>query len=295
MEEPEAQFQIGRVNRLEVCTKAPQGVYLIGPDSEILLPNRQVPEGTEVGDELDVFIYTDSEDRLIATQIEPKVQWDEVACLRVKEVTGFGAFLDWGLDKDLLIPMNEQLNRLEENDLVVVLVCLDEDSDRLYATTRMRDYFYSECLDYERGQEVDYIVHELNEHGAQVIIDQAFRGMFYKDDLTRDLDVGDTGKGYIKTKRPDGKLKLCFQKPGYGGIIEVKPKILLELKENGGFLPLNDSSDPNDIRDQLAMSKKAFKKAIGSLYKDGRIMIEDEGIRLKVANKKPRPPKGNES
>ena len=281
MEDVSSKFQIGRVNRLSVCSKAPQGVYLKALDHEILLPQKQVPADVEVGDELEVFIYTDSEDRLIATVNRPLVQWDQVASLEVKETTHFGAFLDWGLEKDLLIPDNEQINKLREGDKVVVLVCLDEESDRLYASTRLRDFFYAECFEYERGQEVEYIVHEFNEHGAQVIVDQSYRGMIYKDDLTKELEVGNSGIAYLKTKKKMGSLSFVSKNLGLEGVIEIKPILLQRLRQNHGFLPLNDASSPDEIRSVLNISKKVFKKAIGSLYKEGKINLEADGIRLK--------------
>jgi len=276
----EKKLEIGRVNALKVLKLAPHGLYLEAGELDILLPSKQVPVGTSEGDVLEVFIYTDSEDRLIATMASPKVERDEIACLVVKDSANFGAFLDWGLEKDLFLPKNEQVTGLYEGDLCVVLVCLDEETDRLYATTRLRDILPSVCFDYKRGQKVDYLVQEINEHGAQVVIDQAYRGMIYKDDLTQDLDVGDAGKAYIKMKRDDGKLKLCLQEPGFKGVLDVKPMIIDRIDQKGGFIALNDDSDPEAIRREFSISKKAFKKAIGSLYKDGRIVIEENGIRL---------------
>ena len=274
-------LEVGQVNALRVVKFAPQGLYLESGETQILLPSKHVPKGVEEGEYLEVFVYTDSEDRLIATRVAPFAQRGEVACLEVTDITSFGSFLNWGLEKDLFIPKSEQVDNLYPGDRVVVLICLDDETERVYATARLRDHLPSECFDYRRGKKVDFLVQELNENGAQVIIDQTYRGMIFKDDLTQKLEIGDSGRAFVKVKRDDGKLRLCFQEPGFKGVIDVKPMIVDRLDLKGGFLPLNDNSDPEEIRKEFSISKKAFKKAIGSLYKDERILIEKGGIRLK--------------
>lgn len=275
------ELQIGQINTLKAKKMAPQGLYLEAGDIEILLPNKHVPKGVEEGEYLEVFVYTDSEDRLIATRVVPKAMRGDVACLEVADVNSYGAFLDWGLEKDLLLPRSEQVNELFPGDQVVVMICLDQESDRIYATARLRDYLPNQNFDYRRGKKVDYLVQEITADGAQVVIDQTYRGMIYKDDMTRKFSIGDQGQAYIKLKRNDGRLRLCLNEPGFKGVIDIKPMIIDRMDIKGGFLPLNDDSSPEEIRKEFSISKKAFKKAIGSLYKDGRISIESDGIRLK--------------
>ena len=276
-----ADLEIGQINTLRAKKYAPQGLYLESGEVEILLPNKQVPKGVEEGEYLEVFIYTDSEDRLVATRVAPIAQRGDVACLEVADVNSFGAFLNWGLEKDLLLPKSEQVHELYPGDKVVVMICLDQETGRIYATARLRDYLPNQNHDYRRGKKVDYLVQELTGDGAQVVIDQTYRGMIYKDDMTKRLKVGDEGEAYIKLKRNDGRLRLCLNEPGFKGVIDIKPMIMDRIDLKGGFLALNDDSSPEEIRKEFAISKKAFKKAIGSLYKDGKIAIEANGIRLK--------------
>lgn len=275
------ELQIGQINTLRAKKYAPQGLYLEAGEIEILLPNKQVPKGVEEGEYLEVFIYTDSEDRLVATRVVPLAQRGDVACLEVADVNSFGAFLNWGLEKDLLLPKSEQVHELYPGDKVVVMICLDEESDRIFATARLRDYLPNQNHDYRRGKKVDYLVQELTADGAQVVIDQTYRGMIYKDDMTKKFKIGDQGQAYIKLKRNDGRLRLCLNEPGFKGVIDIKPMIMDRMDLKGGFLPLNDDSSPDAIKKEFSISKKAFKKAIGSLYKDGKIVIEADGIRLK--------------
>lgn len=280
---PESEeLQIGQINVLKAKKYAPQGLYLEAGEIEILLPNKQVPAGVEEDEYLEVFIYSDSEDRLVATRVVPIAQRGDVACLEVSDVNSFGAFLDWGLEKDLLLPKSEQVHDVYPGDKVVVMICLDDETDRIFATARLRDHLPNQNHDYRRGKKVDYIVQEITPDGAQVVIDQTYRGMIYKDDMTKKFQVGDQGQAYIKLKREDGRLRLCLNEPGFKGVMDIKPMIMDRIDLKGGFLPLNDNSSPDEIRKEFSISKKAFKKAIGSLYKDGRIVIETDGIRLKT-------------
>jgi uncharacterized protein len=276
-------MKIGQLNALKVVKKVPFGLYLDGDDrGEILLPNRVVPEGTEVNDTLDVFVYFDSEDKIIATTKRPYAMVGCCAFLKVIDVNHVGAFLDWGLDKDLLVPRPEQRRPMEKNKSY--LVYLKQDSQGRIVGTSKLDY----CLDaspanFKVGDEVSLLVAEGTELGQKVIINDKHWGLIYEGDLFEALRYGDKKRGYIKTVRDDGKLDVTLRKIGREGADSLVKRILARLHEGDGFLPLHDKSSPFDIQDAFGESKKNFKNAIGYLYKQGEITLEHDGIRLKGA------------
>ena len=272
---------IGTLNELEVVKTVEFGVYLDGGvHGEILLPKRYVPENAQPGDRLEVFIYLDSEDRLVATTEKPFVMAGEFAMLKVVEIAGVGAFLDWGLPKDLLVPFREQQEKMEKGKSYLVYVYLDHESQRIAATSKLDKCLGNVPVDYEAGEEVDLIVAGKTELGYKAIVDNSHWGILYHNEVFQPLRPGEKLKGYIKQVREDDKIDLRLDKPGYEKIDPISKQILNQLKEAKGFLPFNDKSDPDVIVQQFRISKKNFKKAVGSLYKQRLINIEKDGIRL---------------
>ncbi len=272
---------IGTLNELEVVKTVDFGVYLDGGShGEILLPKRYLPENCQVGDRIEVFIYLDSEDRLVATTEKPLAMVGEFAMLKVVEITSFGAFLDWGLMKDLLVPFREQQEKMEKGKSYLVYVYLDNESQRIVATSRLDKCLGNIPVDYEAGEEVDLIIAGKTELGYKAIVDNSHWGVIYHNEVFQPLHPGEKLKGFIKQIRPDEKIDLRLDKPGYEKIDSISQGILDQMKAAGGFLPVNDKSDPDLIVKTFRTSKKNFKKAIGSLYKQHLITIEENGIRL---------------
>lgn len=273
-------IQIGEYNNLEVAREVEFGVYLTDGTDDILLPGKYVPKNTIVGDVLDVFVYTDSEDRPIATTLKPKAAVGEFAYLDVKDVTDIGAFLDWGLEKDLFVPFKAQQVELNKGDKIVVKVVLDEVTNRVMGVSRIRSVMDEYIVDLEEGQEVDLMVYQETELGLMVVINNKYSGLVYRNEIFENISIGDERKGYVKRIREDEKVDITFRKPGYEATLGAIPFILDLLEKNDGFLPYHSKSDPEDIKKVFQMSKKVFKQAVGGLYKERKITIEDNGIRL---------------
>lgn len=283
-------IQLGEYNTLEVLRFKSNGCYLGPIESEeevnpkedgILLPGKYIPEGLAVGDHIKVFVSNDSEDRWVATTETPLVTLNEFALLEVKSVTKYGAFMEWGLPKDLFIPFAEQGKKLEVGDLAVIFMYIDNETERLVGTAKINNVVDNEDLIVEEQQEVDLIVYQETELGYKAIINDENVGLIYKSDLIDQLAVGDRIKGYVKKIREDKKIDLATQIQGVGIIEPSAQYILDQLKSvEGHYLEFNDKSDPNEIRFYFKMSKKTFKKAIGSLYKQRLIRITDTGIQM---------------
>ncbi|TVQ13423.1 MAG: GntR family transcriptional regulator [Bacteroidetes bacterium] len=276
------EIKIGQYNTMRVVKTLDFGIYLDGGEmGEILMPTKWVPEGTEPEDEVEVFIYFDSEDRPIATTTKPKAQVGEFAWMKVKAVDRIGAFLDWGLDKDLLVPFKEQNAKMEEGRSYLVYLYVDTRSNRIAASARLEKYLDIEPVDYIPGQEVDLIIWTRTDIGYKAIINQKHQGLLYTNEIFQDIRPGQKLKGYISQLRPDGKIDIKLQQSGYENVIDdFSKKLIVTLKANEGFLPLTDKSSPEDIYQTLQMSKKNFKKAVGSLYKQRIIAINEMGIGL---------------
>jgi predicted RNA-binding protein (virulence factor B family) len=273
-------FKIGQYNKLEVYRKVDFGAYLTDGEDEVLLPRKYIPEGTEEGHMLEVFLYTDSEDRPIATTLKPKAVVGDIKLMTVKDMTPVGAFLDWGLEKDLLVPFKEQRELMEQGKSYVVKVIHDKVSDRVIASNRY-SAFTRHCTDQlKHGQEVEVIVCNHTDIGYVCLVNEEFLGMLYDNEIFNPVKTGDRTKAYVNRIRPDFKIDLVQRKPGFAGVEEQLPFILKKLKDAGGFLPYNSQSSPEDIKREFNMSKKVFKQNIGMLYKSRKIVIEDEGIRL---------------
>ena len=272
---------VGRYNSLQVVKHTDFGLYLDGgADGEILLPNRYIPKDIPSEDEdwLNVFVYLDSEDKLLATTEKPKVQVNEFASLKVVEINSIGVFLDWGLPKDLLLPYSEEKRQMRQGEYCVVHVYLDKRTRRITATARLDRYLDKLPADYQVGQEVDLLVVEETDMGFKAIINNRHWGLIHKNEVFKFLRAGKQEKGYIKELRSDGKIALSLQPIGAQLASSLNAKILDKLRANQGSLPISDKSDPQLISDMFGVSKGNFKKAIGALYKEGKIVIHADRI-----------------
>ena len=273
-------LQIGQFNQLNVIKEVPFGVYLDGNDKgEILLPRKVVPEGTAIGDRLDVFIYCDSEDKIIATTKRPRITLGHCAFLKVIDVNRVGAFLDWGLDKDLLVPRAEQ-SRSMQHDKSYLVYLKQDDQQRLVASSKLDHYLDKTPPRVKVGDEVDLLIAETTDLGTKVVVNHTHWGLIYTGDIFQTLRYGQRTRGYIKTVREDGKLDVVLRKLGQNNIPALAQRILTALKQADGFLPLHDKSSPAEIQRAFNESKKNFKHAIGTLYKQGEIGLDADGIRL---------------
>jgi predicted RNA-binding protein (virulence factor B family) len=274
---------LGRFNKLKVVRQLPRGVQLDGGRvGEILLPKQYIQQPLEVGEEVNVFVYRDSEDRFIATTTTPKAQVGEFAYLNVTDVTKIGAFLDWGLPKDLLVPFAEQLHtRLTKGRQALVRVYVD-DSNRLAASAKIDSFLHDtdENDHFKAGEKVSILIAGSTDLGIKVIVNDAYWGLIYHSDVFEKLHRGDRRDGYVKRIRPDKKLEISIQAPGFNKALHLSEKILHKLQNVDGFLELNDKSRPEDIKAMFKCSKSAFKQAIGHLYKERKIRIEKNGIYL---------------
>ena len=273
----------GRMNTLEVLKHTDFGLYLDGGmEGENLLPRRYIPRDTptEVGDWLNVFVYFDSDDRLIATTLKPKVMVGGFASLKVVDINRTGLFLDWGLPKDLLLPHSEEKRPLQVGDYCVVHVYLDKHSKRLVATARLDRYLDQKPARYKVGEEVDLLIAEATDLGFKAIINNAHWGLIHKNEAFKFLRRGMREKGYIREIRPDGKINLSLQPVGRHAASALEQQIIDRLREQGGKLALSDKSAPQLITAEFGVSKANFKKAIGGLYKQGLIRIHPDRIEL---------------
>ena len=272
---------LGAYNLLKVVKKVDFGMYLDGGvEGEILLPTRYVPEGCKIGDELNVFLYLDQDEKIIATTLEPLAKVGDFACLEVAWVNEYGAFLNWGLMKDLFCPFREQKMRMQKGERYIVYVKLDEESYRIMATAKVDKYLNQDKPAYKHGDEVDLLVQQKTELGFKVIIDNAYGGLIYDNQVFRPLHTGDRLKGYIDRVRPDGKIDVTVQPTGRRQTEEFSDVLLAYLQDNGGHCSLGDKSPAELIADRFKVSKKTFKKAIGDLYRKRLITISDEAIDL---------------
>lgn len=273
---------IGKRNTLTVIRDSSPGLYLDGGEhGEILLPNRYVPRGIKMGTLLEVFVYRDSEDRLVATTETPRAMVGETASLKVIGINRkVGAFLDWGLAKDLLLPFREQIGVLRLGQDVVVRVYIDEKTQRIVASMKLDRDSVAEPPDYRPGQPVDFLVTEKTDLGYKALVEGKYSGLLYHDGLTMPVAVGRQLKGFVKTLRPDGKIDLVLDQPGYQRVAPLARRIVQALQRNGGRLGVDDDSSPEAIRQAFGASKKAFKQALGTLYKRRRIRFSRPGIEL---------------
>lgn len=275
-------IQIGEYNTLTILRDTEPGLFLgDNEENEILLPNRYVPETFKIGDQIEVFAYLDNEERPVAITDKPYIKRNDFALLRCNQVTKFGAFLDWGLVKELFCPFKEQAFKMKAGGWYLVHCYLDEESERLVVSSKTNRFLDNKELTVEQYEEVDLIVSHPSDIGMNVIVNNCHLGLVFKDEIYKDISVGDRLKGIVKKIRSGNKLDISLSQIGYRNIEPNAQFVLTELEDNNGFLPLNDKSSPEDIKDAMQMSKKSFKKAIGSLYKERQIEIKEDGIYLK--------------
>ena len=276
-------IELGKFNRLEVVKEVEFGMYLDGgEEGEILLPLRYVPEECKVGDKLNVFIYLDNEERLVATTLTPLVQVGQFACLEVAWVNQYGAFLDWGLMKDLFVPFREQKLKMQVGRKYVVHAHLDDESYRIVASAKVERYLSKERAAYQPGEEVEILIWQKTDLGFKAIIEHQYGGLLYESEIFRPLQAGMTLKAYVKQVREDGKIDLMLQKPGAGKVEDFAVTLLEYIREQGGTTSLNDKSPAEDIYAVFGVSKKTFKKAVGDLYKKQLVVLEENKIKIRI-------------
>jgi predicted RNA-binding protein (virulence factor B family) len=276
-----AMAKIGERASLKILREKSFGLYLDGGElGEVLLPHREVPKDNVIGGFLDVFIYTDSEDRPVATLKTPKVMPGEFARLKCVAVTGVGAFLDWGLPKELLVPFREQKSRLEPGKTYLVHVHVDEVSGRIIASTRLSRHLDRTPHSFKRGDAVDLTIFGKTALGYKAIINGTHSGLLFSENVFQPLQPGEKTKGYIAGIREDGKIDLTLHAPGRARVGDLEERIMAELGARGGFWAIGDHSSAGEIHDELGVSKRTFKQTLGALLKKRLILIEDRGIRL---------------
>jgi len=275
-------IEIGKYNSLKILRETSVGLYL-GDESgeDVLLPNKYCPENYNIEDEISVFVYLDYAERKIATNLIPKIFLNKFALLKVTDVSEVGAFLDWGLEKDLLVPFREQKLKMEVGRSYIVYMELDQKTNRLYATNKIEKRLKNETLTVEEGEEVRLLVFQKTDLGFSVIVNNLHKGLVFQNEVFRQLRIGDHLNGFVKKIREDNKLDISIQAIGYENFNSPNSEeIYRALVDNNGFLPISDKSSPNEVYAQFGISKKAFKKAIGDLYKQRKIIIKPEGIEL---------------
>ncbi|MEI8355522.1 MAG: S1-like domain-containing RNA-binding protein [Deltaproteobacteria bacterium] len=271
---------IGRTNRLKIKAITAEGAYLESEEGVLLLPPTELHPSAKPGESIAVFIYTDPEGRPVATRLKPKAELGEFALLEVKEAGRYGAFLDWGLGKDLLSPFSEQPEEMRKGERHLVRVYLDK-SGRIAASAKIGKFLEEENVSLRGGDEVELMIYEFTDLGAKVIINNRYTGLLFRDELYDKPPLGERLAGYVKKIRDDRKIDVTLRKSGCNDLMEARGKILKAVTENGGFLPLNDKSPPEVISEVLRMSKKTFKRTVGGLYKEGLIILSDAGITLR--------------
>lgn len=275
-------IEIGVYNELTILRTTSVGLYLGDDEGEdVLLPNKYCPDQYEVGDKLDVFVYLDYAERKVATNIDPKIKLHEFALLKTTSVENVGAFMDWGLEKELMVPFKEQRQRMEEGRWYIVFLDIDEKTDRLYATNKIEKRLQNDDLSIEQGDEVDLLVYTKTDLGYSMIINNQHKGLVFDNEVFRELNIGDKLKGFVKEIREDNKIDLVLSAVGYSNYNDSNANMILDkLNQNDGYIGVNDKSAPHEIYDEFGISKKAFKKAVGALYKNRDVSIESKGIRL---------------
>jgi len=268
----------GKFSTLKIDRVDDKGAWIKEGSENILLPQKEVPFGTKAGDQFNLFVYKDSSDRLVATRKKPKALVGEFSRMQVKQIGQPGAFLDWGLEKDLLVPFKEQFEAMKEERWYLVKVCLDTEG-RAVGTSQIENCLEFEEINLKEDDEVDLLIWQHTPLGCKVIINNLYNGLLYKDDAPENLQIGDRIRGFVKRIRNDKKIDVSRNKGGVVDIDDAKTSIL-KLLEGAGFIPLDDSSSPEEIKSMLGMSKKAFKKAVGGLYKERKIELVGNGIRL---------------
>ncbi len=277
----DSRLKIGRYNNLSIESRSDYGLYLSVDEERILLPNKYVPDNFNLGDTIKVFVYTDSEDRLVATTLKPAGIVGDFVFLKAKDIASFGTFMEWGLEKDLLVPKNEQQDTMVPGKKYLTKICLDSETQRVYGTTQISVNCDKNINGLKVGQQVDLIIHSITKIGIMAVINNQYFGMLYLNETYQDLSIGDSCTGYIMRLREDKKIDLTLKKPGYLSVKGSAQQIVTILKKADGFIPCHDKSSPEEIKKIFSMSKKEFKRAVGGLYKKGILELKKNGINLK--------------
>lgn len=273
---------LGEFHKLIIDRDVSPGLYLRNDNGdEVLLPGKYAPDTFRIGDVIEVFVYLDHDERPVATTRKPLIEKDHFAYLKCTSVTSIGAFVDWGLDKELLIPFANQAAPLRQGSRYVVYMYLDEFTDRLVGATKFNRFIKRADVDVKRYDKVDLIVSHFTDNGANVIVNEKFQGLVFQDSIFGDIRVGDRMAGWVKQVRPDGKIDIVLQPEGERGIADSATQVYEEIRRNGGVLPLHDKSSAEDIYDCLGMSKKVFKRAVGALYKERKIDLNKDSISIR--------------
>ncbi len=274
-------MQLGKRNDMTVLREVDFGVYLDGGDlGDVLLPRRYVPQGCKVGDVINVFLYLDQEERLIATTEHPLIEVGKIAYLEVKWVNQFGAFLDWGLMKDLFCPFREQKMRMVQGRSYIVYCYIDSLTHRIVATAKIEKFLSKERPPYHHGDIVDILIQQKTELGFKAVVEGQYSGQIYQNELFRDMHTGDQMQAFVKNVREDGKIDLILQEHGKKHVMDFEDQLLQYIQEHDGYCPFHDKSLAEDIYAEFQVSKKTFKKAVGGLYKKNLITIEEDCLRL---------------
>lgn len=275
-------MEIGRIQKLKAARTTENGCYLMDENGdEVLLPNAYVSDDLKLGDEIEVFIYKDNEQRPVATTLSPKIQVDQFAYLEVMDVNRAGAFMDMGVVKQLLIPYSEQPVKMEKGEWYVVFCLLDEETDRLIGSAQLEDFIFTEEIDIKNGDEVDILIYKQSELGVNAIVNQMYQGLIFHSDIHKNINIGEQLKAYVKNVRPDGKIDLLLEPQGYKNVIDASSQSVLDIiKKQGGSVPYHDKSNPEEISRVFKMSKKAFKRALGNLYKNRLVVLKKDSTEL---------------
>ncbi|WP_412465444.1 S1 RNA-binding domain-containing protein [Pedobacter sp. KLB.chiD] len=273
-------IEIGKYNELRILSKTEAGLNLTDGDKLVVLPYQYVPNGVEIGDNINVFVFIQKDGRLTATTQKAYAEVGDFAFLKVVSDGDDGVFMDLGIDKDVYVPKREQKRPMQKGYRYVVYLYVDENNDRLLASSKLYDFVEEDGFDFEEGDEVSLLITEETDLGYNAIINNTYIGLLYNNEVFDHIQPGDRRKGWIKKIRVEGKIDLTLQPSGYGHILDSKEMILKELKKSGGVIELGDKSSPEDIYHRFQISKSAFKKTIGSLYKERLIVLSDDSIRL---------------
>ncbi len=275
-------MELGKTNTLTIARATDNGCYLVDTEgNEVLLPNAYVTKEMSIGNEVSVFVYKDNLQRITATTLKPKLELEQFAFLEVKEVNKAGAFMDIGLVKQLLIPFKEQAVPMAVGESYVIFMFIDEETNRLVGSSQLEDFLFFEKIEVAEADEVELLLYKRTELGINAVVNNMFQGLIFKNDIHKNVKIGDKIKGFVKKVRADGKIDLLLEPMGFRNVIDAtSQRVLNAIKKNDGFLKLTDKSSPDDIRNELGISKKAFKKALGGLYKQKIVLLEKEGTRL---------------
>jgi len=275
-------MEIGKTNKLKVSKEDDRAYTLVDENNnEVELDKNPEIDKLDIGDEIDVFVYKEDDNHTIATTVKPYAQYEEFAFLKVTSVNKFGAFIDWGMPNELMVPFSEQAGNLEEENWYLFFILKDEETGRLIGSRKVNDFVFFDDIDVKQGDEVDLLLYNLTDLGINVIVNNMFKGLIFRSDIHKNIHSGDKIKGYVKQVRDDGKIDVTLEPPGYKLSIDKNSEIILKaLNENKGILKLTDKSSPEDIKQILGLSKKAFKRSLGNLYKQKIINLESDGIKL---------------